>query len=297
MARSRLTRQRSRPRLGQHFLRDQHIRRRILELLDSREDDCWLEIGPGHGEMTEGLAGRSRGLIAVERDPQLAAGLRERLGGQRQVVEADFLEVNLVPLAQGVDCERLRVYGNLPYYITSPILRHLFDSLAVIQDIHVVVQREVAERLVAAPGGRDYGYLSVLAQFHTAAEILLVIPPGAFQPPPKVESALVRLRPPGTAAELKVGEPGPFLAFASACFRHKRKTLRNNLRGTYTAVAVSEALAAARLDPRARAEEMSLADFTKLFSILAEGEKGDSSPCSARGRLPRRAQGQAGRRG
>lgn len=296
MARSQRIRPRRRPPLGQHFLRDARIRNRILGLLDSRRDDCWLEIGPGHGEMTESLAGASRALIAVERDPRLAMVVRERLGERARVVEADFLEVALAPMAQELGCERLRVYGNLPYYVTSPILRHLFASLAVIEDIHVMVQREVAERLVAAPGGRDYGYLSVLTQFHTTAKILLAIPAGAFQPPPKVESALVRLTLPGQAAELEVGEPDRFLAFVSRCFRQKRKTLRNNLRGTYAAPQVAGALSAAGLDTRVRAEEMRVEDFARLFCILNK-QKTDPLTRSPQRRSHRHTSGQAGRTG
>jgi 16S rRNA (adenine1518-N6/adenine1519-N6)-dimethyltransferase len=220
--------------------------------------------------MTLALAQASGSVAAVERDPGLAAGLRALLGGfaSARAVEGDILKVSLPALAEEMGCPRLRVYGNLPYYITSPILRHLFAAVSVIADIHVMVQREVADRLVARPGGRDYGYLSVLAQWHTAAEVLLPVPRGAFQPPPQVESALVRLAPPGKGGTLDVGDVGAFLRFVGVCFHQKRKTLRNNLRGAYSLAQVEAALATMALDPHARAEELTLEQFARLFDVL-----------------------------
>jgi 16S rRNA (adenine1518-N6/adenine1519-N6)-dimethyltransferase len=163
MARKPPRRRQARPPLGQHFLKDTRIRARILNLLDCRPEDCWLEIGAGHGEMTLALAPSGRALAAVERDLELASALRGRLSGlpSARVVEGNILQISLAEVARELGCERLRVYGNLPYYITSPILQHLFASIAVIADVHVVVQREVADRVVAVPGGREYGYLSV----------------------------------------------------------------------------------------------------------------------------------------
>ncbi|MGH9804576.1 MAG: ribosomal RNA small subunit methyltransferase A, partial [Candidatus Acidiferrales bacterium] len=142
---------RRRPPLGQHFLQDPSWRRRILEQLTPKPGDCWLEIGAGHGEFTSPLAEASRAVVAVERDAGLAAALRERLAAfpAARVLEADVLRVNIDLLARELGTRKLRVYGSLPYYITSPILRRLFDSLAVIEDIYAIVQREVAERLVA----------------------------------------------------------------------------------------------------------------------------------------------------
>lgn len=261
---------RRRPPLGQHFLADPRLRRRILDLLMPKPEDCWLEIGAGHGEMTLELAPLCRALVGVERDRKLAAQLRERLAplpGAR-VLEADILKVSLAALARELGCEKLHVYGSLPYYITSPILRLLFDSLAVLADIHVVIQQEVAERLVASPGGRDYGYLSALAQFHTTPEMLLTLPRGAFRPSPQVDSALVRLAPPGQGEALGVSAPEDFLRFVSACFRQKRKTLRNNLRALVPPAQMEDALTLAGLAPRARAEELSLEEFARLFHIL-----------------------------
>lgn len=260
-----------RPPWGQHFLADGRIHSQIIAQLRCQPDDCWLEIGAGHGEMTLALAERSGCVAAVERDAKLVGTLRARLSAfpRSRVVEADILETSLPALADEMGCARWRVYGNLPYYITSPILQHLFRAAEIIGDIHVVVQREVAERLAASPGGRDFGYLSVLTQFHATAEILQRIPRGAFRPPPQVESALVHLTPPGKQPLLGVAEPESFLRFVQVCFHQKRKTLRNNLRGLYEPGRVQEALAELGLDARARAEELELEEFARLYRILS----------------------------
>ncbi|MFQ5778343.1 MAG: 16S rRNA (adenine(1518)-N(6)/adenine(1519)-N(6))-dimethyltransferase RsmA [Terriglobia bacterium] len=268
----RLRRRLRRPRLGQHFLAGENVRREILRQLDARPEDYWLEIGAGHGEMTVGLAATGGAVRAVERDPELAQGLRVRLAEfpHARVIESDILKVSLDELAQQMGCARYRVYGNVPYYITSPILRHLFRASGVIADMHLVVQREVAERLVATPGGRDYGYLSVLTQFHATAEILQSVPRGAFRPQPQVDSALVQLVPPGRQTELGIKEPEKFLRFLQTCFQQKRKTLVNNLRGSVERAQVEQVLTEAGLDRRARAEKLSLEDFSRLFRRLGQ---------------------------
>lgn len=261
---------RARPPLGQHFLADERLRREILDLLDPRPEDCWLEIGAGNGEITLPLAATGGALTAVERDATLVESLREALKPfpRARVVSADVLQLSLPSLAGEMGCQRVRVYGNLPYYITSPILRLLFNAADVVADIHVLVQREVAERLVARPHGRDYGYLSVLTQYHAAPEVLRIVPAGAFRPPPRVESALVEMRLPGGGAKLGIEQPDRFLRFVGTCFHLKRKTLVNNLRGTVAAEQVQAVLAAMGLAPRARAEELSLTQFADLYRRL-----------------------------
>jgi 16S rRNA (adenine1518-N6/adenine1519-N6)-dimethyltransferase len=258
-----------RPPLGQHFLHDPGIRQRIFHLLGAREGDAWLEIGAGHGEMTLLLAGTGARVVAVERDARLVAALRPELSALAnvQLLEADILKVSLEALAREHGVERWRVYGNLPYYITSPILHRLFDARAAVADIHIVIQREVAERLCAAPGRRDYGYLSVATQFYTRPDILLPVPRGAFRPPPKVESSLVRLQLPGKNATLGINDENVFLGFVQACFQQKRRTLRANLRSRYGA-RVEKALAALELAPRARGEELSLEQLAALHRML-----------------------------
>lgn len=261
----------SRQRLGQHFLSSLTWRQRIAQTLPAAPNATWLEIGAGHGEMTEFLARscadeRSRRVIAIETDRALASALRARFASQPhiEIVESDILFVNLSALTH----ERFRVYGNLPYYITSPILAHLFRFAAQIESIHIVIQLEVAQRIVATPGHREYAYLSALCQYFTHPEIVLRIPPGAFRPPPKVHSALVAMHLPGERARLAIQNDSAFLEFLRHSFAQKRKTLRNNLKSIYTDDQISAALAACKLTPSSRAEELSLPQFAQLFRAL-----------------------------
>ncbi|HEV2388149.1 MAG TPA: 16S rRNA (adenine(1518)-N(6)/adenine(1519)-N(6))-dimethyltransferase RsmA [Candidatus Acidoferrales bacterium] len=255
-------------KLGQHFLTDAGWRTRILELLRPAPGQVWVEIGAGRGEMTAELARRVERVVAIELDRSLLAPLGERTAELPvEIVSGDVLALDIGRLGG----RRFHVYGSLPYYITSPILRRLFALADRIEEIDVVVQWEVAQRIVAAPGRREYGWLSVLARFYTKPEILLRVPPGAFRPAPKVDSALVALRPPGEKAGLGIEEEQGFLAFCEACFAHKRKTLVNNLKAGYSAEAVREALAAERLGPKARAEEMSVAELAGLYRRIGAG--------------------------
>ncbi len=258
-------------RLGQHFLADTGWRERLARAIGAGSGEgtarkvVWVEIGAGHGEMTALLARQAARVIAIELDPKLAAHLEAlaRQLGNVEVVRGDVLALDLGRL---VGSQRCRVYGNLPYYISSPILRRLFEFAERCEAIHVVVQFEVAARLVARPGKRDYGFLSVLAQFYTRPSIVLRVPPGAFRPRPKVASALVSLRPPGEGEGLRVGEPSEFFEFVKVCFAQKRKTLLNNLRAHLGAAAAERALEACASRPDARAEQLSLAQFAALFA-------------------------------
>jgi 16S rRNA (adenine1518-N6/adenine1519-N6)-dimethyltransferase len=263
----------SRQRLGQHFLHDLGWRKRILGALPVAPNQTWIEIGPGHGEMTQLLAGEGRRIIVVETDQRLADGLRAARDTDPnqwpglEIVAADVLTTNIGDLAAG----KIHIYGNLPYYITSPILHHLFRWAAQIASIHIVIQLEVAERIAAHPNVRDYGYLSALCQFYAQPKIALRIPPGAFRPPPKVKSALVGMTLPGGQANLNIvgeSEEKRFLDFVQTCFSQKRKTLRNNLLAIATDKKIHEALAAAQLRPDARAEQLTLAQFAALFAAI-----------------------------
>jgi 16S rRNA (adenine1518-N6/adenine1519-N6)-dimethyltransferase len=260
----------ARQRLGQHFLGDMGWRKRILATLPLAANDTWFEIGPGHGEMTQFLGGEGRRVVAVEADPKLAEGLRASSDmdpGQWagvEIVSGDVLATDFGSLS----AETFHVYGNLPYYITSPILHHLFRWAGQISSIHIVVQLEVAQRIAANPGVRDYGYLSTVCQFYTKPKIALRIPPGAFRPPPRVKSALVSMTPLGERANLNVGDEKRFLGFVQNCFGQKRKTLRNNLLGIASDNKIHEALAAAGLRSDARAEQLTLTDFAELFARL-----------------------------
>lgn len=259
-------------RLGQHFLKDAAWRERILRALPlpasaRASDELWLEIGAGHGEMTRELAGRVPRLIAIEVDARLLPGL-ERLAaelGNVTLVPGDVLALDLARVTGG---EPFHAYGSLPYYITSPILMRLFEHAERLRSVSVVVQLEVAARMTARPGRREYGYLSAVTQFYTQAEIALRLPPGAFQPRPKVASALVRMRLPGARAELGVRDEAAFLRFVGHCFAQKRKTVLNNLRPHFAVGRIEAALAAARLKPQARAEELTLPQFARLFANL-----------------------------
>ncbi len=261
----------SRQKLGQHFLVDAGWRARIAGALRASKEDVWLEIGAGHGEMTAELARSGARITAIELDPTLCERLRSRAADWPNVetVRDDFLALDLGSLLG--DTERVRVYGNLPYYVTSPILRRLFEYADRLASIHVVTQFEVAARLVARAGSRDYGYLSVLTQFYSRPEMVLRVPPEAFRPRPKVTSALVSLELPGLRMELSVADERNFLEFAKACFAQKRKTLRNNLRPLVGTHRAQEGLRAAGLRADARAEQLSLAQFAELHRRLVSG--------------------------
>ena len=256
--------------MGQHFLADASWQHRILDTLPRTPDETWIEIGAGHGEMTHLLAAKGHRVIAIEADTRLAEGLQQSLRDNPaewpgvELVSGDVLQLDLGTLTPG----RFRVYGNLPYYITSPILHHLFGYADRIASIHVVMQLEVAERIVARPGRREYAYLSAACQFYTKPEIVLRIPPGAFRPPPRVRSALVSMTLPGERESLHVADEERFLEFVQLCFGQKRKTLRNNLRSTAPDQRIHDALAACGLRSDARAEQLSLLQFSTLFANL-----------------------------
>lgn len=224
--------------------------------------------------MTQLLAGGGRRVIAIEADARLVAGLRERAAAWTgvEVVGADALSVDFAAVAR----ERFRVYGNLPYYITSPLLHRLFRYAEEITSIHVVIQLEVALRIVAPPGRRDFGYLSVLCQYYSRPQIIFRIPAGAFRPPPRVTSALIEMQLPGERTSLGITDDASFLSFAQGCFGQKRKTLRNNLRSVGPALLVEAVIEACGLRNNARAEELTLREFADLYAQL-RGAGGDGS--------------------
>jgi 16S rRNA (adenine1518-N6/adenine1519-N6)-dimethyltransferase len=271
-------------RLGQHFLAGASWRERIARIVLANAaspaapanakdagapaaNGLWIEIGAGHGEMTSLLARQARRLIAIELDPRLLPRLREQTAALPNVtvVAGDILTLDLADLATH---ERFRVYGNLPYYITSPIVHRLLESAGLLDAALLVVQLEVAARIAARPGSRDYGYFSAFTQFYAQAEILLRIPPGAFQPPPKVQSALLALRPPGESRLLGIEDEPGFMDFLKVCFAHKRKTLRNNLRAVLTQEEAGAALRESGIAENARAEEIGLPLFARLFTAV-----------------------------
>jgi len=282
----------ARQRLGQHFLGDPEWQERIAREIrvspygmqlssgTGSQDYCWIEIGAGHGEMTEQLLKSGAPVIAVELDPQLVGSLQRmaHTNPHLTVVHGDVLATDLAAIAAG---RRVRIYGNLPYYITSPILHHFFQYAGQIDEAHILIQLEVAERLTAQPNTKDYGYLSVVTQFYSRPEFVLRIPPGAFRPPPEVDSALVTLRFPGKAARWQADELEKFLEFVKICFAQKRKTLPNNLRSLMPPEQARKSLRELQIREDARAEQLNDTQFVELYRAISserkEGDRGSHS--------------------
>ncbi|HEY2859077.1 MAG TPA: 16S rRNA (adenine(1518)-N(6)/adenine(1519)-N(6))-dimethyltransferase RsmA [Terracidiphilus sp.] len=251
-------------RLGQNFLRDATAIRRIVAALGDISHNTVVEIGPGEGAITGLLAAQAGRVIAIEIDRELAPRLRAFVGSDRvTVLEQDVLQFDFAAAAEEAG-HRLVVVGNLPYYITSPILQKLAGHAAAIDRAVLMVQREVADRVVAVPGSRDFGLLTVAVQMYGPVERLFTLPPGAFAPPPEVHSTVFRWRFAPRFAELGIEEK-PFLEFVRQVFAQKRKTLANNLRAAgYTAASIEIALANAAISPKARAEELTLEGLAQL---------------------------------
>jgi 16S rRNA (adenine1518-N6/adenine1519-N6)-dimethyltransferase len=256
----RLEARRRRPRLGQHFLRSPAILDRIAREAARAAAGCGfvVEIGAGPGPLTRRLLDSGLRVAAIEIDSRLVSRLRQNCP-EAEVVEADVLEVDwakLIP-SQAV------VAGNLPYYISSPILRRLCDASARIREAILLLQKEVAARVAARPGGRDFGYLSALCQCNARPEILFPVPPGAFRPAPRVFSAVVRLVMEPRLERWGIGDRDAFLRFVELCFHQKRKTLLNNLQ-SHPARSVLAGLPEARL----RAEQLSPEQLAALWRRL-----------------------------
>jgi 16S rRNA (adenine1518-N6/adenine1519-N6)-dimethyltransferase len=261
-------------KLGQNFLRDQQAIRRIVAALGDCSRSTVIEIGPGRGAITQELAANVEKLIALEVDPALAANLSNtyEISGASttnavSIETVDVLSFDFKAAASAAG-QRLVVVGNLPYYITSPILTKLASSSDALDRAVLMVQREVADRVTAQPGSRDYGLLSVAVQLHGPVESLFTLPPSAFSPPPEVYSTVFRWRFASRFAELAL-DRRQFLAFLRQIFALKRKTLMNNLRAAgYAGESISSALEDAGIDPRARAEAVSISALAALWKSL-----------------------------
>lgn len=249
---------RAKKHFGQHFLHERAYLDRIVAAVRPAAGDALVEIGPGEGALTLPLLAAAGRLTAIEVDPDLIPGLRERAGdvGALDIVHADVLGVDLTALAAG---RRLRIVGNLPYYISSPILFHCLGHADAIADMHFMLQKEVVERMAAAPGSKTYGRLSVMLQLACRVTTLFTVPPGAFRPPPKVDSAVVRLVP-RPSDERHNANPVVLADVVRAAFAQRRKTLSNALKGRLDAATIH----AAGIDPRARAETLAPTDFITL---------------------------------
>ena len=249
--------------LGQNFLHDRGVIARIVQAIDPRPGDALVEIGPGRGALTFPLLDRHGALTAIEFDRDLHAPLQAaaRAHGDLRLVEGDVLAVDFTALGRRLAPAdgRIRLVGNLPYNLSSPILFHALDHAAAIVDMHFMLQKEVVERMAAPPGSKVYGRLSVMLQAYCTVAPLFTVPPDAFRPAPKVDSAVVRLVP-RPAGEIAVADRARFAAIVRAAFGQRRKTLRNALAGTLA----PGAIAAAGLDPGARAEQLAVADFVRL---------------------------------
>ena len=255
-------------RLGQNFLVDAQAAQRIAAALGDGSGHTVVEIGPGRGAITGILAARFGGVLAIELDRELAASLRNRFAPERvTVIGQDVLQFDFAAVESQAG-ERLRVAGYLPYYITSPILLKLAASHAALELAVLMVQREVADRVTAQPGTRDYGLLSATVQMYGPAEQLFTLPPSAFSPPPKVHSTVFRWRFAPRFAELGIEEAG-FLRFLRQAFAQKRKTLANNLRAAAVAPAAAEAaMTRSGIDSKARAEALPLETLAGLWREL-----------------------------
>ncbi len=251
---------------GQHFLHEQRYIQLIVSAIAPRAGDSLVEIGPGEGALTLPLLAAAGSLTAIELDGELIPGLCARATpvGELEVVHADVLKVDLSAMARERGVARLRIAGNLPYYISSPILFHCLEHAAVIEDMHFMLQKEVVDRMAAAPGNKVYGRLSVMLQLACRIEPLFVVPPGAFRPPPKVDSAVVRLRP-LAVTERHDADPVVLYNVVRAAFSQRRKTLSNALKSLMD----REAITRADVDPGARAETLSPEAFVRLAKVVA----------------------------
>lgn len=254
---------RTRQPYGQHFLGDDHYVQRILSAINPEATDRLVEIGPGDGALTLPLLGAVNALTAIEMDTGLIPDLTARAAevGKLEIIEADVLAVDLGELAYNGP---LRLVGNLPYYASSPILFHCLEHADAIADMHFMLQKEVVARMAAGPGSKTYGRLSVMLQLHCRVQALFDVPPGAFRPPPRVDSAVVRLEP-LPASERPGVDSNCLQAVVKAAFGQRRKTLGNALRSLLDAAAIR----AAGVDPRGRAEQLAPGEFVDLARIYA----------------------------
>ncbi len=256
---------RPRKRFGQHFLHEKSVIERIVAAVAPRMGDPIVEIGPGLGALTEPLLNLCGTLHVVELDRELAAELSVShwaRQGRLRVHQGDALRFDFLALAESLG--ELRVVGNLPYNISTPLLFHLLKQLDAIRDIHVMLQKEVVDRLAASPGNPAYGRLGIMVQYHCAVEPLFVVGPGAFRPPPRVSSAVVRLEPRETPVAPVMDEK-VFQDIVRRAFSQRRKAIRNPLKGLLTTTELERA----GVDPQARAETLDIAQYAALANTLS----------------------------
>ncbi len=275
---------RAKKSLGQNFLNDRRVASQIIDSVSPSANDVIIEIGPGKGALTAMLCKRSGHLVAVEIDARLAEELHRSLKAENvTIITADALSLNWAELVKGsktkVDASvrgeedrgRVRIVANLPYYISTPIIEKLLSCADLLFDMTLMLQKEVADRIAAEPGGKEYGYLSVMVQYHCVATRLFEVSPSAFTPEPKVDSAVIRLRVREQRA-VKVADERRFFSLVRACFAQRRKTILNNLKVAAASQAfvrdVQWALEAASVASQRRAETLSIAEFAALAEVL-----------------------------
>jgi 16S rRNA (adenine1518-N6/adenine1519-N6)-dimethyltransferase len=257
-----------RKRFGQHFLHDPAVIRRIVEVVAPASGERLVELGPGRGALTWSLLERAKALDAIEIDRDLAQLLAAdpRAQGALRVHVENMLETDFVRLKAGGP--RLRIVGNLPYNISTPVLFHLLSQRAAIADMHFMLQKEVVDRMAAAPGGKEYGRLTVMLAAFAEVDALFDVGPGAFRPQPKVWSSIVRLRP-SVEPKFKIGAHGALKSLVTAAFSHRRKTLRNGLKGLLTAADIE----ICGIDPQLRPEALAPAQFGRLAAHYCQLDK------------------------
>jgi 16S rRNA (adenine1518-N6/adenine1519-N6)-dimethyltransferase len=253
---------RARKRFGQHFLHEHAVITKIVNAINPHSADHMLEIGPGLGALTHYLLPRLTCLSVVELDKDLIAILKKKYAqlGELIIYQADALKFDLPSL----DAGKWRIVGNLPYNISTPLLFHLLKQIYLIKDMHFMLQQEVVERIIAQPGGAHYGRLSVMLQYYCKVEKLFIVKPGAFQPPPQVNSAFIRLRP----YQIPVYRANDVILFAGIvrlAFNQRRKMLKNNLNALIT----QTELESLTIDPKSRPEQIAVKDYVRISNFLS----------------------------
>ncbi len=253
----------ARKRFGQNFLQDYGIIYNILASIAAKPDEHWVEIGPGLGALTEPLLSEKIRLDVVELDRDLVLILKEKFKNhpKLQIHSGDALRFDFSKLVESN--EKLRVIGNLPYNISTPLMFHLLDNATIISDMHFMLQKEVVDRICAQPGSKKYGRLSVMMRYYCSAELLFDVPPESFDPAPKVMSAIVRLVP-HQQTPVQVDNMNNFKQVVTQAFSQRRKTLRNSLKKTIS----EQDMMSLNIDPKLRAENISINDFAKLSNFL-----------------------------
>lgn len=263
---------RAKKQLGQHFLHDQQILHRIQQVIAPKKQDYFVEIGPGHGALTAFILPHCEKLLAIEIDKDVIDGLIRRCSplGDLSVLKQDALTVDFSRLFS--DLSTYRLVGNLPYNVSTPLIFHVLAASQHVVDMHFMLQKEVVDRMVAPPGNKTYGRLSVMVQYAAKTDALFDVPPTAFNPPPKVDSAVVRLVP-YQAKPIQAVDERQFAQVVSLAFQQRRKMLRASLKSYYT----EDSLAKTSVDLTLRPEQLSVADFVHLSDdiILKKDFKGD----------------------